>query len=247
MGKQSGIGDNLYVGGYNLSGDTQSFGRIGGGPAALDLTGIDKGAPERRGGLRDGGIDWVAFFNKAAGAAHPVLSALPRTDEIVSYFRGTGYGRPAASQIGKQIGYDPSRTAAGDLSLAIATQANAYGLEWGEQLTPGILQLTTAGAGTGVDFAAASSFGLQAYLHVFAFTGTSATVAIQSSSDNAIGDPYANVTDGAFAAATAIGAQRIQTARNAAIERWLRVNVTGVFTVFDFAVVVVKNSTEVLF
>jgi hypothetical protein len=76
VGKQTGLGDNCYISGYNLSGDVGSLGRIGGGPALLDVTGIDKSAFERLGGLRDGGVDFSAFFNPAAGQAHPVLSAL---------------------------------------------------------------------------------------------------------------------------------------------------------------------------
>ena len=38
MAKQGGLGDRLFVGGYNLSGDIGSVQRIAGGPAALDVT-----------------------------------------------------------------------------------------------------------------------------------------------------------------------------------------------------------------
>ena len=51
MAKSSGLGDNFYVGGYDLSGDTQSLGRIGGGAELLETTGIDKSGIERLGGL----------------------------------------------------------------------------------------------------------------------------------------------------------------------------------------------------
>ena len=90
----------------------------------------------------------------------------------------------------------------------------AYGLDHCDQLTAGKRTDTTATNGASWDSAivGGTALGLVAYLHVFAFTGTSVTVAIQESSDDAVGDPYAAVVGGAFAAASAVGAQRIQTA-----------------------------------
>ncbi len=105
MAKQTGLGDNFYVGGYNLSGDTQALGSIHGGPAALDMTSIDQSAFERQGGLRGGGIEWTSYFNDAAGQAHPALSTLPTADVILTYARGTTLGAPAAC-----ISFNTSRT-----------------------------------------------------------------------------------------------------------------------------------------
>lgn len=247
MTKQTGLGARLFVDGYDLSGDTQSLGRIGGGPAPIDVTGIDKSAPERIGGRRDGGIDWVSHFNPATDQAHLVLSTLPRTDRIVSYWQGTALGSPAAVCTAKQITYDPTRGADGALTMAVSAQSNSYGLEWGVQATAGRRVDTSATNGSSVDLGAASSFGLQAWLHVFAFTGTSVTVKLQQSSDNGAGDAFADVTGGGFTAATAAGAQRIETARDQAVERYLRVVTTGTFTSADFAVIVTVNPVEVLF
>jgi hypothetical protein len=153
MTKQSGLGDNLYVAGYNVSGDINSLGRIGGGPAALEVTGIDKSAFERIGGLRDGGIDWVSYFNPATDQAHDRFSALPTTDVLVTYCRGTTLGSPAANLIAKQIDYSATRGDDGAFTFAVQAQANGYGLEWCTQLTAGRRTDTTATSGTGVDFA----------------------------------------------------------------------------------------------
>jgi hypothetical protein len=88
MTKKSGLAQNFYLGGYNLSGDTGAGNEIGGGLAGTqDVTGIDKSAYERVGLLRDGRLSWTSFFNPAAAAAHPVLSALRRQT-------GTRCGRP---------------------------------------------------------------------------------------------------------------------------------------------------------
>lgn len=245
--KQSGMGDNLYVGGYNLSGDIGSLGKIGGGPAPLDLTGIDKSAFERRGGLRDGSIEFTSYFNPSIDQAHDRLSDLPTIDVLVSYFRGTALGGQSANLVGKQINYDPSRAADGSLTIGVQALANGFGLEWGTSMTAGRRTDGTAGAGTAVDFGAASAFGLQAYLHVFAFTGTSVTVKLQESSDAGGVDTWADVVGGGFAAATGVTSQRIATTSNLAVEQFLRVVTTGTFTNAVFAVSVARNDTEVLF
>jgi hypothetical protein len=247
MAKSSGLGDNLYVATFDLSGDTGSLGRIGGGPAALDATGINKSAFERIGGERDGGIEWSSWFNPDALQAHAALSTLPTGDRIVSYYRGTTLGNPAASLVGKQINYDGARGLDGSYALGVQALCNGFGLEWGTQLTAGKRTDSSATNGTGVDFTAGSSFGLQAYLHVFAFAGTSVTVKIQDSNDNGGGDPYADVVGGTFATVTAITSERIATSAVLTVKRWLRVVTTGTFSNAVFAVNVVRNQTAVTF
>lgn len=245
MAKQSGLGDNFYVAGVNLSGDINSLGRIGGGPAALPLTGIDKFANERRGGKRDGSIEFVSYFNADTGKAHPTLKVRPLTNILATYFRGTALGNPAASVLGKQLNYDPTRDADGNLTIAVQVPGNAFGLEWGNSLTAGPRTDAAATNGAGVDFGTGpTAFGLQAYLHVFSFTGTDATIKIQESSDNAAVDPYADVVGGGFTAVTAAPfSQRIATASNLTVERWLRVVTTtvGGFSSLSFAVMVRRN------
>ena len=243
MAKQSGLGDNLYVGGYDLSGDINSLGRIGGGPGVLEVTGIDKLAYERIGGLRDGSMEFLAYFNDAAGQAHPVLRALPVADTVLTYCRGTGLGAPAAALNAKQVNYDPTRDQAGNLRFAVQALANGYGLEWGSQLTAGKRSDGAAANGAGVDLTTVSTaFGLQAYLQVFALTGTSVTVKIQDSADNAT---WADLAGASFAAAAGPGAQRIAVAGT--VRRYLRAVSSGTFTAAVFSLVAVRNETAVTF
>lgn len=244
MAKSPGLGDQLYVGGYNLSGDIGAIDTISGAVEPLEVTGIDKSAIERIGGLRDGSIEFTSFFNPTAARSHDILSNLPLTDVIASYFRGQAIGNSAASMVARQINYDPSRGDDGSLTFKTQMLANAYGLNWGEQLTAGVASIGTAGSQTSLDYGASvgtTNFGLAAYLQVFAFTGTSATVAIQSSTDNAVGDPFANVTGAVFTAATGITSERIVTGGTAAVERYVRVNVTGTFSALSFAVMVTRH------
>ena len=249
--KQSGIADQCYVSGYDLSGDVGQLKGIAGGKSPLVVTGISSSALERIGGKRDGQINFQTFFNDATDQAHPVLSALPTADRIVSYARGLGSGSPIASTVAKQINYDQTLAADGGLTFAVTAQANSFGLEWGDQLTSGLAAHSGAASETGLDSGGASTtFGLQAYLHVVSFTGTDATITIQESSDDASGDPYANITGGAFAQVTgAPFSQRIATSATQTIERWLRVTTTtsGGFTQMSFIVQVSRNLTATSF
>lgn len=253
MSKQTGMGQRFFVDGVDLSGDTGSASRIGGGIATvLPVPGINREAMERIGGGRDGGLVWQSWFNPALGAAHKTLSTLPNGDRQAMWVHRPLVGRPTAVIIGKQINYDGTREANGNLPFAVEMQGNGFGLEWTENLTDGNVSLGGAASGTGLDYGAAlgtTNFGLQAYLQVFApFTGTSATVAIQHSNDNGGGDAYTDLALGVFTAVTAApGSQRIQTARNLAVKRWLRINVTGTFTAFTCMVTVVKNVVNTVF
>jgi hypothetical protein len=245
VAKASGLGDALYIQGFNASGDIQQLGTIGGGPALLNFTGIDKSAYERQGGLRSGQFEMTTYFNTVAvtGGLHEKLSALPRTDVVMTYARGTTLGDPAASLIGKQVNYDPTRGDDGMLTFGVSAQSNGYGIEWGRQLTAGVRTDTAATLGTGIDTLASASFGGQAYLQVFApFTGTDVTVKIQDSADNAT---FADVAGFAFTQITggAPLAERIALSNTATLRRYLRATTvtTGGVTSVAFSVNVIKN------
>lgn len=251
MAKGTGLGDNLLAGGYNASGDIGSVQRVAGGPAALVVTGIDKSAFERIGGKRDGGIDFTSFFNPATNAAHDVFSPLPTADVIISYLRGTSLGSPAACEVAKQLSYDGTRGEDGSFTFQIQCPSNGYGVQWGDQVTAGLRTDTAATNGTGVDLGTGSlAFGLQAFIQVTAFAGTDVTVKLQGSSDNGVGDAWADITGGAFTAITAAPtAQRIATASNLTVERYIRAVTTtsAGFTSATFSVVVVRNPVATTF
>ena len=321
MGKQAGMGDNLYVAGKDLSGDVGSISTISNRRAVLDMTGIDKEAAEKEHGLADGNINFNCFFNVAADQEHETLKAPSASDIIVSYFRGTTLGNPAAGCIGKQVNYDWSRAADGGFLGDIDVQSNAYGLEWGVMVTAGKRTdigatngdsvdagtqaaavtitsssiadptvITTAtdhgltagdkiiiaghtsctpdinGIQTVLEVLTTTTFtidvnvtddgvggtctlistrrGLSAYLQVFSFTGTSITVSLEESSDNAVTDAYAAVTGGAFTAVSSDPAsERIQTSLTLVVERWVRVVSTGTFNPCTFAVLFSRTPT----
>lgn len=242
MAKQSGLGDNFYAGGNDLSGDIGSLGSISGAQTTQDVTGIDKSAIERIGLARDGNIAWNSFFNP--DRAHPVLSALPTGDVVLTYCRGTTLGKPAACMVAKQINYDGTRADGGEFTFALQAQANGFGLEWGNQLTAGLRTDTAATNGSSFDTGASADFGAQAYLQVTAFTGTDVTITIQDSADDST---FADVTGLTFTEVTAAPTtERIATVNTATIRRYLRVvtTTTGGFSSVTFSVVICKNEIE---
>lgn len=244
MAKQSGLGDNFYVGPYDLSGDISAIGTVGGSVATLDKTGINKFGYERIGGLRTGSMEFTSHFNDAAGQEHVALSALPTTDVILSYFRGTTLGNPAASMVAKQINYDASRGDDGDLTFAVSAQSNGFGLEWGRSLTAGLRTDTAATNGTAIDTTASASFGAQAYLHVTAFTGTDCTITVEDSADNIT---FATVDS--FTVVSGVTSERnVLGTTTETLDRYVRVSTTaGTFSSITFAVNLVKNTATTQF
>lgn len=244
MAKESGLGDGLLIGGFDLSSDAGSVGRIASPRGVLDVTGIDKFAFERLLSTKDGAIDFSSWWNPTN--SHLALRSLPYTDTIVSYVHGSAIGNIAASHTAKQINYDHSRGQDGSFSAQIATQANGFGLEWGELLTPRLVNHIAPTNGASLDSGVVSTlFGLQAYLHVISFTGTTCTLTIQDSADNVA---FANLTGGGFTAVTAAPTfQRIATAGNQTVRRYLRIISTGTFSSITFLINVVRNEAATVF
>lgn len=240
MAKSTGLGARLLVDGYNISGDITSVSSLGGGPALLECTGIDKSGYERLGGILDGGAEFTSWWNPglAADAAHAVLSTLPTSRRSVAYLHRNAAGAPAACVLAKQINYDSTRGDDGAFSQQTTVQVgDGFPLEWCKVVTPGIVDLTGAGNGAGWDSAITSSaFGFVAYLHVLAFTGTSVTATLQDSAD---GSSWANLSGGAFVAATAIGSQRIEAAGT--VRRHFRVVTSGTFSAASIMVSIYRR------
>lgn len=239
MAKSGGLGDQFYIGGYDLSGDVASLDRVSGSMNPIDVTPINTFAHVRIGGLRTGEIAFTSWFNATAGQEHPALSALPRTDVIATYFRGSTIGNPAASQVSKQVNYDPTRSNTGQLSVKVDAQSNSFGLEWGKMLTNGLRTDSAATTGAFFDDGAASSLGGQAYFQLIAFAGTSVTIDIQSATTSGGAYSTTGLTSQAFTSAP--NAQRVSVSNTMTINEFLKVVTTGTFSNAVFAVHFIRN------
>jgi hypothetical protein len=248
MPKVSGLGMYLYANGRNLSGDTNSISKMSGGPAVIEMTDITQSAPERQGGERSGALSWTSYFNPTN--AHPFLSALPTGDVLTMVNYSQALGAAGFGIVCKQINYDGNRDNAGAFLLNVDVQSNSFGAEWGQQLTPGQRSDVAATNGTSVDYGAAvgtTAFGLQMHVQLFSFTGTSVTIKLQHSTDDAVGDPYTDIA-GATSGALAAGPTAVRAATGVtSIKRWLRCVTTGTFSQATFAVVACRNLTATAF
>lgn len=234
----------LFVAGYDLSGDINSFGGIQGGNAPLDATDITQSANARMGGRRSGSVQFTAFFDDATGQAHPRLGSLPTGQQDVMGLVGRAIGGAAFNLRSRQLNYDGSRDTEGNFLFTVDAQSDGYGLEWGEQLTAGRRLESAATNGASLDGAASSSFGWQAYLQVFALTSGTPTIKLQDSADDST---FADLSGGGFGTITANSTVRLAGGATDTIRRYVRVATTGTFAGLDFAVALVRNATATVF
>lgn len=75
MAKQSGLGDNFYIGGYDLSGDVASVDKIAGPLAPLESTTIKQFAEARIPGKRDGSMQFTTLFDNTGTTVTPGFPA----------------------------------------------------------------------------------------------------------------------------------------------------------------------------
>jgi hypothetical protein len=244
--KASGLGHNLYVAQYDLSGDAGSVDTIAGTRGSVEVTGISSLAVERILTHRDAEISFTSYWNTGTDQVHTALSGLVTTDRIATYAGLTTaagvVGDPAASMIGKQINYDPTRGDDGSLVTSTQILANGYPLEWGQLLTTGKQTYATGTVnGTSIDLGAVSTlFGSSAYLHVFSIGSGTSTFTIKDSSD----DITFGTTLHTFTAVTAATSERLQGSTSGTVRRYVRLEKTGVSTATVAVVVFVRHLTS---
>jgi hypothetical protein len=248
MAKQSGLGDQLFIGGRDVGADISAIGSLATPRETLPATGITQSAMARMFGKRDGQAEFTSYFNDATDQEHEALKGLPRTDVHVMYCRGEGIGNEAFCIVGKQVDYAFNRGDDGSLLMTTPVPGAAYGADWADQLTGGKDTHASGASTTSLDLGAAFSFGWQAYLQVFSLGSGTAEIDIEGSSDNGSGDAFAAITDGAFTNVTGRTVERIQSASaTQAVERYIRVTTSGTFTDLVFAVAInVNRNTRAL-
>ena len=243
MAKKSGLGQELYIHGYDLSGDVGSLDSVGSPREQLEVTAINKSARERIFGLSDGSLSFNSFFNDATEQEHAALSGLPTADRIICYNMGGTRGDASYCLTAKQVNYDGTRGTDGSLAFTVGAVANGIAPDWCETLTAGQETHGSAGSSTSRDDSAATSAGLIAYLEIVDCDSGTPTVTIQQSSDNGSGDAWATVLSfTAVGYASAPTAERVTV--SGAVERYLRVTTTGTFSNLDFVVTTRRGTAQ---
>ena len=228
MAKKSGLGQQLFQGIYDLSGDTSAISSWSTPVGVLDVTGIDKSANERIQGTVDASLSYNVFFNDATGAAH-LASRVPPASTSVTWALGQTVGDAAGMMAGVGTSYDPSRAADGMLSFDIETVGNATAPVWGVMLTPGAKTDTGAANGATLDQSAQTTAGAEMVLHVTSFTRTNFTATVQDSSN---GSSWGTLK--AFTQVTDTGTERVTV--SGTVERYVRVISAGTFNPVTFVV-----------
>lgn len=243
MSKQSGLGDQLFISGYDIGADINTISSLSTPKGMLPGTDITMSGMARIPGKADASGEFVSYFNDATDQEHDALKGLPTADVHLMYLRGAGLGSSGFGVVGKQVNYDAQRPDDGSLLFTTSVQGSAYAGDWGVQLTAGKVTHASAANVTSVDLGTGSvAFGFQAYLQVFSLGSGTATVKIQESSDNGSGDAFADVTGGTFTNVTTRTAERIMSASaTLTVERYVRVVTTGTFTNLVFCVLFNRN------
>jgi len=247
--KVTGLGDNLYIAGFDVSGATQSL-KISSAAATIDVTDITQSANQRKKGLQSGEMNITSYLDTTATTgAHAYYSTLPTTDAIATYLRGTSLGNPMAGIQAKQLNYDFVRATDGSLLASIDMQSDGIsGLQWGFNLTAGWRTDTSATVGTYYDLANVYpspisfplAYGAQAFVQIQAITGTSVNVEINHCSTS--GGSYSTLmSTGAVAAASAPTAFYLNVSNTTTVNEYIEITTTGTFSNAKFYVGLIVN------
>jgi hypothetical protein len=244
MSKRSGLGNRLYVGGYDISGNVGALSTLATPRGEQNVTGIDKSANERIQLTVDAELSFDTFFNDATDALHDVLSTLPTTDRQCVFFVSTTRGEPSFAFNAKQMNYDWNRAAEGSLTGSTQMlQADGNVPVWGEAIA---MKETIASAGdlTGhIDAGgAATTEGVVCYLQIFTLGSGTPVITLQDSSDTTDGDDGTWNTIGTFTINTARSAERL--AVSGTIEKALRIEASGTFTNLVVAAMVRRGTAN---
>ena len=242
MAKSSGLGQRMYVHGFDISGDVSAINTWSTPSEVLPATGIDKSAHERMYGRQDGLLDFASYFNDATDQEHDALKGLVKTDRLLMWLLGTTRGDPVACLFGKQMNYDFDRPASGALLATVQAKANGFAGEWADLLVAKVTHSSNGATETGIDGTAQSTAGGVGFLQHFSASAGTVEYDIDDSSDST------NGVDGSWATllsfsdvSTPWAATAERVAVSGTVERWVRALTEGTFTAAVFAMAFKRN------
>lgn len=244
MTKRTGLGNRLYIDGYDVSGDVGAVNTLATPRDIRPITGIDKFAIERQLLKADGSIDFATWFNSATDKLHDVLSTLPTTNRQAIFALSITRGDPAFALEAKQINYDWSRGDDGGLGGTTNLQAaSGNAPAWGESIVPKE-NLASAGAYTGhIDVGGVQTTdGVVAWLQIISLGSGTPVITLEDSSDTTDGDDGAWSTIDTFTIDSARTTERRVVAGN--IEKALRIEASGTFTNLVVVAMVRRGTAE---
>ena len=237
----SGLSQEFFIGGYDLSGDVGAIDECSSPREYLEAPVLNKSAMVRIRGRTDGKISFKTWFDDATGLEHDALKGLPTADVVVLWGLGNTLGDEAAGLVAKQVDYNWSRGADGSMEGSVQCLGQGASLEWVQRLTAGAVTHSSAGSETGVVDAGATTRGLIGYLQVMTISGAP-TFLIQQSSNTT------NGIDGAWTTIISFGASSarhgVRQTSSGAVAKGLRVTTTGTFSSAVFTMAYVRGTAQ---
>lgn len=230
MAKQNGLSQALIVEGYELTGDVGAINAFNLTNDQIQQPGIAVSSMERLRGRRHCDIDFLSYFNDAAGQNAPVLSALltDRSQKHINWCLTRARGGPAYGFISRVVApYNRSHGADG--SFTGGTQAVSDGVV-GEDLVNLTAPTDThasASTSASVDGGAQTTAGAIGYCQVLAIGSGTPSFVMQDSAN-----------DSTFGTLMSFGAQAVNTGQRVTaagtVERYTRAQTTGTHTDSEF-------------
>tara|TARA_R100000322_G_scaffold114578_1_gene73589 strand:- start:920 stop:1663 length:744 start_codon:yes stop_codon:yes gene_type:complete len=234
MAKQSGLGHNFFIDGYDLSGDVSAVDTWSTPVESVDVTSISKSAMERIQGRVDFDGGFTTFFNDASLAQHVALSGGVTTDRNVSWTFGSTVGDVACGVVAKQGDYAMTRAEDGSFTASIPIMGNGVIAEWGNLLSAGKITHSSATTVASKDDSSSSSSGLSAFIQSASLSSGTATVKIQHSANDASWSDLITFTN--VASASDSGRTSERKTVSGTVNRYLRIVTTGTFSTLVFVV-----------
>lgn len=227
-----GKGAAVLVGQYDLSAFLNNFESAATADTA-EVTAFGASAKAYVAGQRDATLSFSGFFDGAASAVDPVLSAALANARIFTLAPAgaAAIGNRAMLAEAFETGYTVTAPVADAVNISAEAQVSG-GVASGVVLA-NLAARTATGNTTANDNAASTAGGAVAHLHCTAFTGTDITIKVQHSADNST---WVDLIT--FAQLTAAGSERASV--TGTVNRYLRVNISGTFTSATFAVAIAR-------
>jgi hypothetical protein len=230
---------DIYIGGYDLTGYFNDM-SITRDADTAETTTFGSTSKSYVVGLKDGSYSFAGIWDGTANAVDDRLAATFGVEGTVvtTYPGGDTQENPAYVAAGIQTSYEVGASIGDAVTVSAEVQASG-GLFRGLAIHAKAAETATGDDATSADFGAAStsSTGFVANLHGFAFSGTSCTVKLIDSADDAT---FADVTGGGFTAISGVTSQQL-THASTSVRRYVKTNRAGVFTSCTYAVALAKK------
>ena len=242
MAIKSGLGQQFYTAGYDISGDVGAVDEMSVTIADLVVAGIDKSAAVRVQTRADARCAYSGFFNKAAGQQHAALKGMPTADVLESFLiAGAVRGAVAMQLLATRLQpYVHTHGRDGSAEFSVAGMANNAPLEDSVLLTAGTDSHGSASSSASVDENGAgggdSAEGAIGFLQVMSFASGTPTFILEDSSNDSAWATL--ISFGAVAARTGV-----RTTVTGAVGRDFRATTTGTFTTAVFMLAVRRGLT----